>query len=136
MEVSFSDYLISTDRTRLDQKTIFRFLSQSYWANTRPFEQIVASIDNSICFGVYHGERQIGFARIVTDRATMYWLCDVYIDEEYRGKGIGKNLIKTIVEFEELRGLFGVLGTTDAHGLYEQFGFVRNPDRAMIRMAI
>lgn len=97
MEVIYNDYVINTDKTRLNHETIVKFLSRSYWANTRPIECIIKSIENSLCFGVYDEERQIGFARIVTDRATMYWLCDVFIDE--------------------------------------QFGFVRNPDRAMIRRA-
>ncbi len=135
MEVNFSDYLISTDKTRLDLETICRLLSKSYWANTRSIERIIKSIENSLCYGVYHEERQIGFARIVTDGATMYWLCDVIIDEQYRGNGIGKKLIETIVHFEELQSLIGVLGTADAHGLYEQYGFERNPERAMIRRA-
>lgn len=72
---------------------------------------------------------------MVTDHATMYWLCDVYIDEDYRRFGIGKKLIETIVHSEQLSGLNGILGTKDAHGFYEQFGIVRNPDRAMIKRA-
>jgi GNAT superfamily N-acetyltransferase len=136
MEISFSEYLISTDKSKLNIDVIFNFLSRSYWANHRPIETIIKSIDHSsLCFGVYHGTRQIGFARIVTDLATMYWLCDVFIDEEYRGKGIGKKLIETIVDCDELQGLNGILGTADAHGLYDQFGFVVNPGKAMIRKA-
>lgn len=133
METFYKNFVISTDKNRLKRETILRFLGQSYWANTRSEDRINKSIDSSICFGVYHDEEQIGFARIVTDHATMYWLCDVFIDDDYRGMGIGKKLIETIVDYEELQGLFGVLGTADAHGLYEQYGFIRNPERAMIR---
>lgn len=133
METLYKNFVISTDKNRLKRETILRFLGQSYWANTRSEDRINKSIDSSICFGVYHDEEQIGFARIVTDHATMYWLCDVFIDDDYRGMGIGKKLIETIVDYEELQGLFGVLGTADAHGLYEQYGFIRNPERSMIR---
>ena len=86
-----------------------------------------------MCFGAYHGGKQVGFARVVTDRATMYWLCDVFIAEEYRGKGLGKRLIRCIVECDELQDLVGILGIRDAHGLYEQFGFKRDQNRFMRR---
>lgn len=136
VEIIFSEYLISTDKSKLNVDVIHKFLSRSYWANLRPIETIIKSIDHSsLCFGVYHGVRQIGFARIVTDRATMYWLDDVFIDEEYRGKGIGKRLIATIVNYDELQALNGMLLTADAHGLYEQFGFAVNSKKAMIRKA-
>ncbi|MZP30012.1 GNAT family N-acetyltransferase [Heliobacterium undosum] len=136
MELKFEDYLISTDKTLLHHETIYQFLASSYWANKRSIEAINKSIETSLCFGVYHGNRQIGFARIVSDFATMYWLADVMIDEEYRGLGIGKKLIETILASEELKGLNGILGTLDAHRLYEQFGFVKNADRFMVRRPI
>lgn len=127
------EYFISKDKALLQTETIHQFLSRSYWANRRTLAQVQASIENSICYGVYHGTRQIGFARIITDWATMYYLCDVFIDEEYRGQGIGRRLVDLIVQSEELDGLTGVLGMKDAHGLYESFGFVRDPDRFMKR---
>ncbi|MTV49883.1 GNAT family N-acetyltransferase [Heliobacillus mobilis] len=136
MEVKFEDYLISSDKSLLNCETIYMFLASSYWAKNRPIEAINKSIETSLCFGVYHGNRQIGFARIVSDFATMYWLADVIIDEEYRGKGIGKKLVETILTSEDLKGLNGILGTLDAHGLYEQYGFVKNADRFMVKRPV
>lgn len=131
MEINFGDYLISTDPTLLDKEVIFGFLSRSYWAHKRSKDTILRSLDNSICYGVYHDRRQIGFARVVTDWATVYYLCDVFIDESYRGIGIGKKLVETITQ--QFDGVMGLLGTKDAHGLYESFGFVRNTERFMLR---
>ncbi|WP_438349991.1 GNAT family N-acetyltransferase [Paenibacillus sp. FA6] len=133
MEVRFEEYLISTDKTLLNHETIYMFLAASYWANKRPVEIMNRSIETSLCYGVYHGSRQIGFARVITDWATTYWLCDVVIDDEYRGRGIGKKLVKVIIQSEDLKDLSGFLGTADAHGLYEQYGFVKNTERFMVR---
>lgn len=127
------DFKISTDKSLLSHERISSFLNRSYWASGRPMEQIRVSIENSICFGVYHKTEQVGFARVVTDFASMYWVADVFIDENYRARGLGKKLIKCIVEMKELEGLKGILGTRDAHGLYEQFGFQRDPDRFMLK---
>ncbi|MBC9785076.1 GNAT family N-acetyltransferase [Heliobacterium chlorum] len=136
MELKFEDYLISSDKSLINRETIYKFLASSYWAKNRSFETINKSIETSLCFGVYHGNRQIGFARIVSDFATMYWLADVIIDEEYRGKGIGKKLVEAILASEDLKGLNGILGTLDAHGLYEQYGFVKNADRFMVKRPV
>lgn len=133
MEVKFEEFLISTNKSLLNYETIHKLLAATYWANKRPIERIDRSIDTSFCFGTYHGSRQIGFARVITDWATTYLLCDVVIDEEYRGKGIGKKLVETIIQSEELKYLSGFLGTNDAHGMYEQFGFVRDVERFMVR---
>ncbi len=133
--MSLDSIVISTDSSLLDMDTIMGFLSKSYWANHRSRETIEKAIRNSMCYGVYDGGKQIGFARVVTDQATMYWLCDVFVDEAYRGQGIGKILIDTIVTSEALKGLNGILGTRDAHGLYEQYGFSRIQDRFMRRTA-
>ncbi|NPV93550.1 MAG: GNAT family N-acetyltransferase [Firmicutes bacterium] len=130
----FCDSLrISTDKSLLSIESIRGFLNKSYWASGRPVEKIKMSIDNSICFGVYYKEKQVGFARVVTDYASMYWVADVFIDEGYRGRGLGKRLIGYIVEQEELKGLKGILGTRDAHGLYEQYGFIKDRERFMLR---
>lgn len=133
MEVMYKDYLISDDREKINRKIVLDFLADSYWANRRPPERIIKSIENSHCFGVYHKENQIGFARVVTDQATVYYLCDVFVLEEYQGQGIGKKLIEIITNLEEYEWMTGILGTLDAHGLYEQYGFERAPDRFLRR---
>lgn len=135
MEIKAGEWTISDDKSRLDLETVCGFLSRSYWADSRPEELTKIAVDNSICFGVYDGTRQIGFARVVTDGATVYYLCDVFIDEAYRGRGIGKALVETILQMEPMKNLNGILGTKDAHGLYESYGFVRDPDRFMRRRA-
>ncbi|WP_025028017.1 GNAT family N-acetyltransferase [Caldalkalibacillus mannanilyticus] len=135
MEEKIEGFMISTDKSLLDIEAITEFLGKSYWANQRTQETIIKSIENSLCYGVYENGKQVGFARVVTDGVTMYWLCDVYIDERYRGVGIGKKLISTIIHSEELKNLNGILGTLDAHGLYEQYGFIQVQDRFMRRKA-
>ncbi|WP_159888672.1 GNAT family N-acetyltransferase [Paenibacillus puerhi] len=134
MDVTAGDVLISNDKSLLCMETICSFLARSYWADKRSESRIRKSIENSVCYGAYHGGKQIGFARLVTDGATMYWLCDVFIDENYRSYGIGKKLIETITTSEDFKDLLGVLGTKDAHGLYEQYGFHQEQERFMRRM--
>jgi GNAT superfamily N-acetyltransferase len=120
------NYIISTDGDRLDIQMIHRFLSErSYWAKGRSLETVRQSIANSLCFGVYDDSgKQLGFARVATDYAVFGWLMDVFILEDYRGKGLGKLLIKAVTEHPALKNLRRIgLGTADAHGLYEQYGF-------------
>jgi len=119
------EYEISTDKKRLDLSMVHNFLAnESYWAAGIPLEVMKKSIDNSLCFGVYHQGRQVGFARVVTDYATTAYVGDVFIIESYRGRGLGKRLIKTIVDHPELEGLrLWFLGTRDAHDLYRKYGF-------------
>ena len=131
MDLLFDRYVISDDKSRLKVDTICGFLARSYWANKRPLEIIEKSISNSVCYGVYDGDTQVGFARVVTDWATMYYLCDVFIDEQYRGAGLGKKLVEIITE--QFEGMMGLLGTLDGHGLYEKYGFMKNTDRLMNR---
>lgn len=131
--MSDNDYVISSDKALLSADKIYELLSGSYWAQGRSRETIIKSIENSLCWGIYIGGEQVGFARAVTDYATIYWLCDVIIDEKHRGHGLGKMLVESVVNCEELAGLRGILGTKDAHGLYEQYGFVRVPDRFMVK---
>ncbi len=120
-----SEYTISTDKSQLDILLIQQFLSQeSYWAQNVPVEIVQRSIENSLCFGVYLQDQQVGFARVITDQATFAYLSDVFILPEHRGKGLSKKLIETISNWPSLQGLRRwVLATRDAHTLYEQFGF-------------
>ena len=129
------NYLISTDRRRLDLVYIHDYLChQSYWAAGIPLETVKKSIEGSFCFGVYDQKRQIGFARVITDHATYGYLADVFIDENYRRLGLSKWLMEVILSHPELQGFRRwMLGTRDAHGLYAQFGFepLDNPERVM-----
>jgi N-acetylglutamate synthase-like GNAT family acetyltransferase len=130
------DIEISTDVGRLDLDVIHRFLSeQSYWARGRSMETVRRAIEHSHCYGVYLDGRQIGFARIVGDRTTFAWLADVFILDEFRGRGYGKALVETIMADLDRQGLKRtLLATKDAHGLYSQFGFTPvPPDRFMER---
>ena len=128
-------YLISTDPARLDIDAIHAYLSgESYWARGIPRDIVARSLEHSLCFGVYHGQRQVGLARVISDRATYAYLCDVYILEDHRGKGLSKWLMTCILAHPDLQGLRRfTLATRDAHGLYEQFGFAppANPASAM-----
>ena len=135
MESSFGEYKISTDKELIPLERLTELLHNTYWAHHRNLETIATSLENSICFGVYHQEKMVGFARVVTDYATMYWLCDVVIDPEYRGRDLGKKLIQTITEMDDLKEMFGILATRDAHGLYEKYGFQKVPDKFMRRNA-
>lgn len=133
-EFSKDNFLISTDPKKLQLKVIHNFLSNSYWAKNIPFEIVKKSVNNSFCFGIYQGEEQIGFARLITDYATFAYLADVFVLEEFRGKGLSKWLMDVMINFPELNGIRGwMLKTLDAHGLYKQFGFdkPRFPERVM-----
>ena len=125
-----TDFFISTDRSKIDIDLVYNYLNQeSYWAKHVPMDIVVRSIENSFCFGVYKKENnyavtQIGFARVITDKATFGYLADVFILEDYRGRGLSKWLMEEIMNHPELQGFRSwMLGTKDAHGLYEKFGF-------------
>ncbi|MEC5399870.1 GNAT family N-acetyltransferase [Uliginosibacterium sp. H1] len=120
----YLDYEISTDPARLDVTVIHAFLSQTYWSPGVPRAVVERAISGSLCFGLYHQGEQVGFARVVTDRATFAYLADVFVLDAHRGKGLSKWLVQVIVEHPDLQGLRRfLLATRDAHGLYRQFGF-------------
>lgn len=133
------DFIISTDRNRLQIDVIHKYLSEeSYWARERTKEQTMTAIKNSLPFAVYKGENLIGFARIVTDYTTFAYLGDVFILPEFQGAGIGKFLMETILAHPDLQNFRRwILATKDAHGLYEQFGFsaLKHPERWMEKPA-
>lgn len=135
-ETHREQFTISTDPGRLDINTICEFLKRSYWANTRPRQITERALQNSLVFGVYEGDKQIGLARVISDSTVFAYLCDVFIHEDYRGNGLGKWLMKTIMEHPELKGVRRwLLVTNDAHDLYKQFGFtaIDEPERWMQR---
>ena len=124
LEYVNGEFTISTDRARLDLPTIHQFLANSYWASNIPLAVVEKSIQNSLCFGVYQGRTQVGFARVISDYATFAYLVDVFILEPYRGQGLAKWLMQCILAHPELQGLRRwMLMTRDAHSLYRQYGF-------------
>jgi len=128
-------FRISTDKELLDRDMICQYLSkESYWAKGIPVEKVYVAIDNSMCFGIYKDGQQVGFARVITDKATFAYLCDVFVLEEFRGQGLSKWLVQNILAHDELQGFRRwLLATNDAHGLYSQFGFtpITNPEKWM-----
>jgi GNAT superfamily N-acetyltransferase len=124
-EVTNNNYLISTNPALLDITAIYQYLSQeSYWAQNIPLATVEKSVNNSLCFGVYDGTTQIGFARLITDMTTFAYLCDVFIIETYRRVGLSKWLMQTIHAHPELQGLRRwMLRTKDAQGLYQKYGW-------------
>ena len=128
-------YRISTNKRLLQVSVIHRYLStDSYWAKGIPKERMRTAIKNSICFGIYHEGKQIGFCRVVSDCARFAWLADVFILPEHRGQGLSKRLMEIVMEHPDLQRIQKwMLGTLDAHGLYEQYGFkpLARPERMM-----
>ena len=138
MDYSWSqgDFEISTDPARIDIAVVYQFLASSYWAKGVPIEIVQRSLQNSLCFGMYHAKAQVGFARVITDRATFAYLADVFVLPAFRGRGLSKWLMECIFAHVELQGLRRwSLATRDAHGLYQQFGFrqLAEPERWMER---
>jgi ribosomal protein S18 acetylase RimI-like enzyme len=124
LEASRGEYSISTDRARLDVDAIHGFLTTAYWSEGIGRDLVALALDGSLCFGLYHGSVQVGLARVVTDRATFAYLCDVYVLASHRGRGLGEWLIETVMSHPNLQGLrrFSLV-TKDAQGLYRKFGF-------------
>lgn len=124
LEAQHGQFTISTDPKRLDINAICDFFTRAYWTQGRPRERTERALANSLVFGLYDGEKQIGLARVVSDYAIFAYLCDVFIHEDYRSHGLGKWLIETVMSHPDLQGLRRwTLATRDAHGLYRQFGW-------------
>lgn len=134
-ETIINGYLFSVDKSKLQIDVIYNYLSkESYWAQNIPMEIVKKSAEGSLCFGVYLNTAQIGYARMITDKATFSYLADVFILDPHKGKGLSKQLMKFIMEHPDLQGLRRMaLATRDAHDLYKQFGFtaLSAPDRMM-----
>ena len=134
--MSTSEYWVTTDNEKLDFDSIHKWITNSYWANGRTKEAMKKVMDNSLNFGLFHNDKQVGFARVITDYHTFAYLCDVIIDEDYRGRGLGKLLMKEVLEYPPLITMKRwLLFTKDAHGLYGQFGFSKDdmPERTMVK---
>ncbi|AFD08816.1 GNAT family N-acetyltransferase [Solitalea canadensis] len=133
--VTQNDFSITTDKSKLDLAFVHEYLAnQSYWAKGIPFEKVKSSAENSLTFAVLYQDHQVGYARVITDYTTIAYLGDVFIDEEFRGQGLSKWLMETIMSHPNLQGLRRwILLTLDAHKLYEQYGFnaVEKPERYM-----
>ena len=133
-DVTRGPYIVSTDAARLDLDVIHGFLTQSYWSPGVPRDVVERAIKGSLCFGLYEGTRQIGFARVITDQATYAYLADVFVLDAEQGKGLGTWLMEVIMAHPALQGLrrWGLI-TRDAHALYRKVGFkpLANPDRHM-----
>ncbi len=130
------DYEITTDPGRLDVEAIHRFLAGTYWSPGIPRAVVERAVRHSLCFGVLLGAEQVGFGRVVTDRATFAYLADVYVLEAHRGKGLARRLMDAVIAHPDLQGLRRMLlATRDAHGLYARYGFtpLAAPDRLMER---
>jgi GNAT superfamily N-acetyltransferase len=124
MEWTKEDFIITTDKDKIDVQYVHWFLSGSYWAQGIPVETVRRCIEGAMCFSVVYLNHQVGFARVITDRATFAYLADVFIDENFRGRGLSKWLMEVIMSHPDLQGLRRfMLATRDAHGLYSQFGF-------------
>jgi GNAT superfamily N-acetyltransferase len=134
IEIERDGYVVSTDPDRLDLVSMHCFLRATYWCRDIPLEVLKRAVTGSLCFGLYHGTDQVGFARVVTDQATFAYLCDVYVIDAHRGRGLGSWLMEIVCGHESLQGLRRfVLVTRDAHRLYERYGFrpLAQPDRYM-----
>jgi N-acetylglutamate synthase-like GNAT family acetyltransferase len=131
-----ADYEITTDPTRFDLAAIHAFLTTSYWSRGISRALVERAIANSICFGALHNGEQVGFARVITDRATFAYLADVYVVESHRGRGLAQQIMTAITQHADLQGLRRMmLVTRDAHGLYAKYGFtaLEVPERVMER---
>ena len=138
-ELPASDYEVSTDPARLDIAAMHAYLTRSYWSPGIPFGTVERAARNSLCFGLYEKStgRQVGLARVVTDHATFAYLCDVYVLEEHQGRGLGKLMMRAVMDHPALTGARrAMLGTRDAHGLYRKYGFAAPPDDRVLMQIV
>lgn len=134
MNYKVGDFTVSDEKELLTAEGAEYLLRQTYWAQNRPLEAIRKSIEHSLCIGIYNADKAlVAFARCVTDYATIYYLCDVIVDEPYRGRGLGKALVEAVVNHEELKALSSLLITRDAEGLYEKYGYELSNSKLMRR---
>jgi GNAT superfamily N-acetyltransferase len=119
------DYILTDEADRIDLDAVMALLSESYWAPRRPRAKMAKAVEHSVCFSLFLGSRQIGFIRVVTDRATFAWICDVMIHPDYRGVGLGTWMMQCVLEHPHTSDMHQVLRTRDAHEFYAQFGFSR-----------
>lgn len=132
MDHMFQGYLFSTDKSRLQMDAIDSLMKQTYWATERSLEKSQKAARNSVCYGIYSPDgKQVGYTRVITDFTTTFYVCDVIIDQNHRGHGLGKELLRTVTE--DYPGLMGILLTRDAHGLYEKYGFTRDGETFMMK---
>lgn len=137
MEWKKDGFTVSTEKEKLDRGVIHEFLRNSYWAKGISREIVDRSIENSLCFGLYEGEKLIGFARVITDEATFGYLSDVFVLERHRGRGLATWFMKVVMAHPDLRGIRRwMLATADAHGLYRKVGFAElsKPERIMEKL--
>ena len=128
MKVFYQDYVITDNKNLLSPQMVKNLLDGSYWAPDRSLEQIAKSIENSICVSAFYDEKIVAFGRVVTDQVFFAWIADVIVSPPHRGKGLGKELVQFIQDHPDIPASLQLLRTTDAHGLYEKYGFVRNGD--------
>jgi ribosomal protein S18 acetylase RimI-like enzyme len=133
LRARFNDYELSDDATRLDLDRVCELLRDTYWAADRSREQIALSLRHSLCFGVFHGGLQVGFARVLTDHGASSYLCDVVIDPEHRSKGLGGWLMRSILGHPDVARTRMLLVTRDAQEFYRQLGFATHPFECMLR---
>ncbi len=131
--MDITSFYVSNEKSKLQLEAVKALIQQTYWANNRSEATIIKSIENAICYGVYYNDIQVGFGRVVTDYSTVYWICDIIIDENFRGLGLGKLLMSSIMGNKELEGLLGILSTKNAHGLYEKSGFQKETFKMMTK---
>jgi GNAT superfamily N-acetyltransferase len=126
MEWINGEFLLTDAVARVDTQRTYELLAQTYWGVRRPYEVVEKMINHSLCFTLLHDDTQVGFGRAVTDYTVFSWIADIIIDPRYRGKGLGKWLMSSIVQHPLLQGTHMVLQTRDAHGLYEKYGFAQS----------